>query len=105
MATTFGRSSSHHGPDVVTEELIAVLSSRIPLEFKSLFDLVHANLKERNLVHGGEEMLRLRSYEKLQNLVNRGWVTKTVTKTTKKYQGLASLAANMAPAILQHGKT
>ena len=33
-------------------------------------------------------MLRLRAYEKLQNLVARG----VVKKTGKKYKGLASLA-------------
>jgi hypothetical protein len=33
-------------------------------------------------------MLRLRAYEKLQNLVSRGMVK----KTGKKYRGLASLA-------------
>lgn len=33
---------------------------------------------------GGEEMLRLRAYEKLQNLVTRG----LVEKTGKKYRGL-----------------
>jgi thymidine kinase len=37
---------------------------------------VFENLKLRNAVSGGEEMLRLRSYEKLQNLVNRGLVEK-----------------------------
>ena len=40
-------------------------------------------MKLRNAVSGGEEMLRLRSYEKLQNLVNRG----LVEKMGKEYKG------------------
>jgi hypothetical protein len=42
---------------------------------------------------GGEEMLRLRAYEKLQNLVSRGMVK----KSGKKYRGLASLAKALVP--------
>jgi hypothetical protein len=38
-------------------------------------------------------MLRLRAYEKLQNLVSRGMVK----KTGKKYKGLASLAKALTP--------
>ena len=63
-------------------------------EFKELFDLVHANLRARNAASGGEEMLRLRAYEKLQTLVSRGMVK----KTGKKYKGLASLA-NAIPTV------
>ena len=75
-------------PDLVTEELVVVLTSKNSYEFKELFDLVHANLRARNAASGGEEMLRLRAYEKLQTLVSRGMVK----KTGKKYKGLASLA-------------
>ena len=42
-------------------------------------------------------MLRLRAYEKLQNLVSRGMVKKTLTKAGKEYRGLASLST-MLPA-------
>src|SRR3978361_593115 len=81
-------------PDLVTEELASVLSSRSAYEFKELFEVVHTNLRNRNAASGGEEMLRLRSYEKLQNLVARG----AVKKTGKKYKGLpAALAAAIAP--------
>jgi len=75
-------------PDLVTEELVSVLSKKTSFEFKQLFDLVHEKLRKRNAASGGEEMLRLRAYEKLQNLVSRG----LVNKTGKKYRGLASLA-------------
>ena len=52
--------------------------------FNDLFELVYDRLKERNAVSGGEEMLRLRAYEKLQNLVTRG----LVEKNGKEYKGL-----------------
>src|SRR6266850_6379484 len=80
---------TRRGPDNITEELIAVLSSKASFEFKPLFEIMLLNLRERNAASGGEEMLRLRSYEKLQGLVNQGAVTRTVTGTTKKYKGVA----------------
>src|SRR5438067_2250622 len=93
MANTFAGSFSRRGPDLVTEELAVVLSSKKAFEFKPLFEILHANLRERNAVSGGEEMLRLRTYEKLQSLVNQGMVKKTITKNGKQYRGLASLSA------------
>ncbi len=47
------------------------------------------HLRERNAASGGEEMLRLRVYEKLQGLVGQGAVNRTITGTTKKYKGVA----------------
>jgi len=76
-------------PDLVTEELVAVLSRKSAFEFKQLFDIVYENLRSRNATSGGEEMLRLRAYEKLQNLVSRG----LVKKTGKKYRGLSTLSS------------
>ncbi len=77
-------------PDLVTEELVTVLSRKSTFEFKELFEIVHQNLRARNAASGGEEMLRLRAYEKLQNLVARG----AVKKNGKKYKGhLAALTA------------
>ena len=58
-------------------------------EFKALFTIVHANLKARNAASGGEEMLRLRAYEKLQNLVGTGMVK----KTGKEYRGVPTALA------------
>ena len=81
MKTTYG--FSRRGPDRVAEELAAVLSKKASFEFKALFDLVHTNLRNRNQAGGGEEMLRLRAYEKLQNLVRAG----IVKKTGKEYRG------------------
>ena len=82
MKTTYG--FSRRGPDRVAEELAAVLSKKTPFEFKSLFDVVHANLRARNAASGGEEMLRLRLYEKLQNFVQAGFAK----KTGKEYRGV-----------------
>jgi hypothetical protein len=82
-------------PDNVTEELVAVLSSRASFEFKPLFDLVLFKLRERNAASGGEEMLRLRVYEKLQGLVSQGAVNRTVDGITKKYKGVAPRMATL----------
>src|SRR5205807_4262576 len=89
MSKPSGASFSRRMPDNITEELVAVLSSKASFEFKPLFDVILLNLRERNLASGGEEMLRLRVYEKLQGLVGRGAVNRTVTGVTKKYKGVA----------------
>jgi len=82
-------------PDNVTEELVAVLSSRASFEFKPLFDIVLLKLRERNAASGGEEMLRLRVYEKLQGLVSQGAVDRTVNGITKKYKGVGPRMATL----------
>jgi hypothetical protein len=82
-------SFTRRAPDNLTEELVAVLSSKDSFEFKPLFEIILLNLRERNAANGGEELLRLRAYEKLQGLVNQGAVTRTVTGITKKYKGVA----------------
>src|SRR6267154_4312685 len=89
MSKSVGASFSRRMPDNVTEELVAVLSSKASFEFKPLFDIILLNLRERNAANGGEELLRLRAYEKLQGLVYSGAVTRTVTGITKKYKGVA----------------
>ena len=66
-----------------------MLSSKASFEFKPLFQIILLNLRERNAANGGEELLRLRAYEKLQGLVHQGAVNRTVTGTTKKYKGVA----------------
>ena len=78
-------------PDLVTEELAAALTSRTTYEFKDLFEVVHEKLRARNAASGGEEMLRLRAYEKLQNLVGRGMVK----KDGKKYKGIPKQLATL----------
>lgn len=78
-------------PDLVTEELAVVLSSRSAYEFKELFELVHTNLRNRKAASAGEEMLRLRSYDKLQHLVQLGMVK----KDGKKYKGIPKQLATL----------
>jgi hypothetical protein len=84
MATTTKRTRfSRRLPDHVTDELCNVLAEDKVFGFNDLFERVFDNLKVRNAVSGGEEMLRLRAYEKLQNLVTRG----LVEKIGKEYKG------------------
>ena len=90
MSKRSGITFTRRGPDNITEELIAVLSSKASFEFKPLFEIMLVNLRERNAASGGEEMLRLRAYEKLQGLVSQGAVKRTVIGITKKYQGVAT---------------
>jgi len=88
MATTKRTRFSRRVPDHVTDEIVNVLGTEDGfLGFNDLFELVFDRLKERNAVSGGEEMLRLRAYEKLQNLVTRGMIE----KEGKEYKGLDRL--------------
>jgi len=75
--------SRRGGPDLLTEELVGVLSGNSTYEFKPLFTVVYGNLQARQAAHGGEDMLRLRLYEKLQWLVQMG----SVKKECKNYRG------------------
>src|SRR5438309_11778272 len=99
MSKAITASFTRRMPDNVTEELVAVLSSRASFEFKPLFDLILLNLRARNAASGGEEMLRLRVYEKLQGLVGQGAVNRTVNGAVKKYKGvpprIATIKAEM----------
>jgi regulator of RNase E activity RraA len=89
MAKKRGISFTRRAPDNLTEELVAVLSSKASFEFKPLFDILLVNLRQRNAASGGEELLRLRAYEKLQGLVHQGAVQREVTGLTKTYKGVA----------------
>jgi hypothetical protein len=93
MATTKRTRFSRRLPDHVTDELVAALLIPKVYDFNGLFETVYENLKLRNAVSGGEEMLRLRAYEKLQNLVSRGMVEKNV----KQYRGLEKLKDALTP--------
>ena len=74
-----------------------MLSRKSWFDFKALFLAVHENLRERKVAGGGEEMLRLRAYEKLQNLVQQG----IVKKEGKKYRGVASGLAAYAAQLAE----
>jgi len=84
MAFPKNAGFTRRGPDHVTDELVTALSGGASYDIKDLFLIVHAGLKLKNAAGGGEEMMRLRCYEKLRILVNRG----VVQKTGKNYQGL-----------------
>lgn len=96
MATVRKTRFSRRVPDHVTDELVNVLSGGKTYEFNVLFGLVYENLKLKNAVSGGEEMLRLRSYEKLQNLVSRG----LAQKNAKSYRGLKGLEQASSAYVL-----
>ncbi len=87
-------SFSRRLPDLVTQELVFVLSEERSYEFKQLFEVVYDNLRRRNAAYGGEEILRLRAYDKLQKLVFSG----AVKKSGKIYTGNSALAAMAAKA-------
>ena len=89
---------SRRKPDILTEELVAALSNKAAFEFKPLFDIVHAKLLARKAVSGGEDMLRLRTYEKLQNMVRSG----AVKKVAKQYSGVASRLAALSLQLQSH---
>ncbi|MBB5035240.1 hypothetical protein [Prosthecobacter vanneervenii] len=82
-------SFSRRVVDHVTDELVNVLSTGETLEFKVLFGRVFDGLKLKNAVSGGEEMLRLRCYEKILKLTNSG----LVEKIGKSYRGLEGIEA------------
>ena len=93
MAKVFPNGFQRRTPDALTEELVAALSGKSSFEFNPLFELILEKHRARNLAKGNTEMLRLRTYEKLQMLVAQGAVKKTIKGDVKKYKGLASLAS------------
>ena len=93
MAGKKNNSFSRRLPDVVTKELVFVLSQKTSYEFKPLFEVVLDNLRRRNAAHGGEELLRLRAYEKLHNLVYSGAVKKNGKLFTGNSAALDAMTA------------
>ena len=93
-------SFSRRIPDNVTEELVAALSNSKSYEFKALFSVIHAALRARNAASGGEEILRLRTYEKLQNLVRQG----QVKKSGKKYKGVIKALLPLTESLKEFRK-
>jgi hypothetical protein len=92
MKTTYG--FSRRAPDLLAHEVATVLSGKTWFEFKEMFAVVFANLRARKAANGGEEMLRLRSYEKLQQLVSAG----VVEKREKQYRGVPAALATFFQA-------
>jgi len=94
MAVYKNNAFSRRLPDLVTEELVFALSRKRSYEFKQLFDVVYDNLRRRKAANGGEEMLRLRAYEKLQYLVFSGVVKKNGKIYTGNSAALTAMTAN-----------
>jgi hypothetical protein len=85
-----------HRKDHASEELMAVLLARPTYVFNELFQAVHENLRARNAAGCGEEMLRLRVYEKLQVLVTQGLVEKIDKKYSAVRGSLLARATELA---------
>jgi hypothetical protein len=90
--STFAR----RGPDRISEEIAKVLCKKKPLEFKALFVDVYESLRAKDATSGGEEMIRLRAYEKLQNFVRLGIVKKAGTNYVGDGRALATFLATAA---------
>jgi hypothetical protein len=86
--------------DFVSEEMVAALLEKPSYDFHSLFPAVFEKLRARNATSGGEEMLRLRTYEKLQVFVNQGLVTKKEKKYAAVKPALEAYAAGIAAALV-----
>lgn len=79
--------------DIVRQEVIDVLLCAEIIEFNSIFLQVSTNMKQKNYSTGGEEILRLRIYEKLQALVSEGGIRKK-GKEYEKYPKLQEIKDN-----------
>ena len=100
MYSNFSSFARRAAPDNITEELVAALSGSKSYEFKVLFSVIHAALRARNAASGGEEMLRLRTYDKLQNLVRHG----QVKKTGKKHKGVTNALLALSESLKEFRK-
>lgn len=82
---------SRRVPCQLTDELILALSCGETYTFNDLFTLVFGVLKKRGAATGGEEALRLRAYEKLQIMVEKGLLQRNMKNYTAN-EGLKDLA-------------
>ena len=85
-------------PDLVSEELVTALLEKPSFEFSDLFQVIFQRLRARDATSGGEEMLRLRVYEKLQTLASQGLVKKTGKTYAAVKATLRERATEMATA-------
>jgi hypothetical protein len=102
-----------HRPDLVSEELVATLLEKNSYEFSDLFQAIYVKLRARNATSGGEEMLRLRVYEKLQTLVSQGLVkkdgkvysaVKAALRVRSTEMGAAKAAAELRRSSVLHSE-
>jgi hypothetical protein len=73
--------------DQIRAEMLQVLSLAEIILFNDIYEQVFSNMKSKGLATGGEEILRLRIYEKLQTLVSQG----ALHKKGKQYEVLPKL--------------
>src|SRR6218665_588112 len=85
-------------PDLVSEELVTALLEKTSFEFSDLFQVIFQRLRARDATSGGEEMLRLRVYEKLQTLASQGLVKKNGKNYAAVKAALRERATEMATA-------
>ena len=81
--------------DNTGEQLIAVLLEGTTLTFEEIFRSVETRLKARNLQRVGEELIRLRTYEKLQALVAEGAVKKDAKTYKATFPALKELETQL----------
>ena len=81
--------------DYAAEELVAALLSTPTFTFGEVFQTVNENLKARKVSSVGEDMLRLRVYERLQTFVSQGLVKKVGQQYTAVRSAVQALAADM----------
>ena len=87
---------THHRKDHASDELVVALLAKPTYVFNELYQVVEASLHAQKRSRVGEEMLRLRVYEKLQALVSRGLVRKTDKKYSAVRTALQAYAAEIA---------
>ncbi len=87
MAARSKNAFSRRLADPLTDELVIALSDGQTYDFRALFTKVFEGIKRKKAASGGEEMLRLRSYEKLLALAKRGFVS----KCGRSFTGLSRL--------------
>lgn len=99
MRTDIPPRHARQGPDWVTDELLVTLEDMLEeVPFQDIFLVVYEGLKQKNVASGGEEMMKLRVYEKLQILVSCG----VVKKCGRDYKALPALQDLLAKRKEQH---
>lgn len=94
------RNKTADAGDAVQEAVMAALSNGRPMEFNEVFAALSEELPAMGTaVNGGEEMLRMRCYERLQALIRDG----LVRKNAKAYRAVAVPEAHATPARVRAG--
>lgn len=84
------RSLKHHGPDKILETMVAALSEGKWMEFDDLYEVVRDRIFGEKPGEQAEEKLKLRVYERLQELFRKGHLVRIWVGTEKKYRMFGS---------------